>query len=66
MPQVLLQAASISLTQKSESFATQRIHVGEVKDQFGSLHTPIYDTTAFWLDITAVMLDVIEGCRYRI
>jgi cystathionine gamma-synthase len=49
------------MAQEGEGFATRCIHAGEINDQFGSPHTPIYDTTTFSFDTTANMLDVIEG-----
>lgn len=46
-----------------KGFATRSIHAGEVIDQFGAPHTPLYDTTTFRFDSTADMLDVVEGRR---
>lgn len=46
-----------------KGFATNCIHAGEIIDQFGAPHTPIYDTTTFRFSSTADMLNVIEGRR---
>lgn len=43
------------------ALATRSIHGGEVRDQFGSPHTPLYDTTTFKFDSTSDLVDVIEG-----
>jgi cystathionine gamma-synthase len=45
----------------SASFATRCIHAGELHDPYGSLHTPLYDTSSFGFDSTEQMIDVIEG-----
>ncbi|MDZ4141984.1 MAG: PLP-dependent aspartate aminotransferase family protein [Methylotenera sp.] len=42
-------------------FSTRCIHSGEMNDQFGSVHTPLYDTSTFGFSSTEKMLDVIEG-----
>ena len=42
-------------------FSTKAIHAGEIKDRFGSPHTPLYSTTTFRFDSTADMMDVVEG-----
>lgn len=47
--------------QKNGSFSTSCVHAGGGSDQYGSPHTPLYDTTTFRFDSTANMLDVIEG-----
>jgi cystathionine gamma-synthase len=44
-----------------KGFATNCIHAGEIVDQFGAPHTPIYNTTTFSFSSTADMMDVIEG-----
>jgi len=46
---------------KNNGFATNCIHAGEIADQFGAPHTPLYDTTTFRFSSTADMLNVIEG-----
>ena len=47
--------------QKNSNFSTKCIHAGKGHDQYGSPHTPLYDTTIFSFDSTEKMLDVIEG-----
>jgi len=49
------------MTTKNNGFATNCIHAGEITDQFGAPHTPLYDTTTFRFSSTADMLNVIEG-----
>jgi cystathionine gamma-synthase len=46
---------------KELSLETRCVHLGEVKDAFGSPHTPIYNTTTFGFKTTADILDVVEG-----
>jgi len=46
---------------KNNGFATNCIHAGEIADQYGAPHTPVYDTTTFRFDSTADMMNVIEG-----
>lgn len=46
---------------QAHALSTRSIHAGEVKDQFGSPHTPLYDSTTFKFDSTKELLDVIEG-----
>lgn len=41
--------------------STRSIHGGEIEDQFGSPHTPLYDTTTFKFDSTSDLVAVIEG-----
>jgi cystathionine gamma-synthase len=48
----------------STGFSTRCIHAGEFHDQYGSLHTPLYDTSTFGFDSTEQMLDVIEGRKH--
>ena len=43
------------------NLSTLCIHAGEIEDQYGSPHTPLYDTSTFRFDTTESMLDVIEG-----
>ena len=47
--------------QKNSNLSTRCIHAGKGHDQYGSPHTPLYDTTTFSFDSTEKMLDVIEG-----
>src|SRR5450830_424394 len=47
--------------QKNSGFSTRCIHAGKIDDQYGSPHTPLYDTSTFSFDSTEKMLDVIEG-----
>lgn len=47
--------------QKHAGFSTRCIHAGDMDDQFGSPHTPLYDTSTFSFASTEKMLDVIEG-----
>jgi len=42
-------------------FATRSIHAGQLHDQYGAAHTPLYDTTTFSFGSTEKMLEVIEG-----
>jgi len=42
-------------------FSTRCIHAGELNDQYGSLHTPLYDSSTFGFNSTEQMLGVIEG-----
>lgn len=51
------------MTQEIEGFATRCVHAGEIADQFGAPHTPLYNTTTFKFSSTAHMLDVVEGKR---
>ncbi|OGV76953.1 MAG: hypothetical protein A3I83_03270 [Methylotenera sp. RIFCSPLOWO2_02_FULL_45_14] len=46
---------------RNAGFSTRCIHAGEMNDQFGSVHTPLYDTSTFSFSSTEKMLDVIEG-----
>lgn len=48
----------------SAGFSTRCIHAGELNDQYGSLHTPLYDTSTFGFNSTEQMLDVIEGRKF--
>lgn len=41
--------------------STSCIHAGEIKDEHGSPHTPLYDTTTFKFKSTEDLLDVIDG-----
>lgn len=49
------------MDQKNSGFSTRCIHAGGMDDQFGSPHTPLYDTSTFSFGSTEKMLDVIEG-----
>ena len=49
------------MRQQNGSFSTRCIHAGEIDDQYGSPHTPLYDTSTFSFGSTEKMLDVIEG-----
>lgn len=51
----------MTITQQASGLSTKSIHVGEVEDQFGSPHTPIYTTTTFKFKSTADLLDVVDG-----
>lgn len=41
--------------------ATQCIHTGELSNDAGMPHTPVYNSTTFAFDSTADLLDVVEG-----
>lgn len=45
----------------AHALSTRSIHAGDGKDQFGSPHTPLYDSTTFKFDSTKELLDVVEG-----
>lgn len=49
------------MLRKNGNLSTLCIHAGEIDDQYGSPHTPLYDTSTFSFDSTESMLDVIEG-----
>jgi cystathionine beta-lyase/cystathionine gamma-synthase len=49
------------MSEKPVEFSTACIHAGEIPDQFGAPHTPLYDTTTFGFARTADLLDVVEG-----
>jgi cystathionine gamma-synthase len=49
------------VTKGNIGFSTRSIHSGEVSDELGSVHTPLYDTSTFSFSSTEKMLDVIEG-----
>ena len=49
------------MTIKNIKFSTRCIHAGLNNDQFGSPHTPLYDTTTFKFPSTEKMQRVIEG-----
>lgn len=49
------------MTRNNSAFSTQAVHAGEIEDQFGSPHTPLYSTTTFKFDTTVDLLDVVEG-----
>ncbi|MEO6118450.1 MAG: PLP-dependent aspartate aminotransferase family protein [Methylotenera sp.] len=49
------------MQKKKNNLSTKCIHAGEGIDQYGSPHTPLYDTTTFSFESTEKMLDVIEG-----
>lgn len=46
-----------------QELSTRCVHAGEFNDEFGSPHTPLYDTTTFKFNSTDDLLDVIEGRR---
>lgn len=43
------------------SLETNCVHKGEIKNLFGSPHTPIFNTTTFGFKSTADILDIVEG-----
>jgi cystathionine gamma-synthase len=43
------------------AFATRCVHAGEINDQYGAPHTPLYNTTTFKFGSTEKLLDVVEG-----
>ena len=45
----------------TKALSTRCIHAGELDDQFGSPHTPLYTTTTFKFATTADLIDVIQG-----
>ena len=49
------------MSEKNTGFSTRCVHAGEINDQFGAPHTPLYNTTTFKFGSTEKMLDVIEG-----
>jgi len=49
------------MSNKDVSFSTLCVHAGEINDQFGAPHTPLYNTTTFKFASTEKMLEVIEG-----
>jgi cystathionine gamma-synthase len=46
---------------KTAGFATRSIHAGQLHDQYGAPHTPLYDSSTFSFGSTEKMLAVIEG-----
>lgn len=53
--------AKMSENINSLSLETNCIHKGEIKNLFGSPHTPIFNTTTFGFKSTADILDIVEG-----
>lgn len=51
------------MSAKTNNLSTSCVHAETLSDQFGSPHTPLYDTTTFGFTSTAHLLDVIEGRR---
>ncbi|HEX5539242.1 MAG TPA: PLP-dependent aspartate aminotransferase family protein [Methylophilaceae bacterium] len=49
------------MSSKEVEFSTLCVHAGEINDQFGAPHTPLYNTTTFKFASTEKMLEVIEG-----
>jgi len=49
------------MDKKILEFSTRCIHAGEMDDQYGSVHSPLYDTSTFGFGSTEKMLDVVEG-----
>lgn len=49
------------MSNKEAGFSTRCVHAGEISDQFGAPHTPLYNTTTFKFASTEKMLDVVEG-----
>ena len=45
----------------SMSLETKCVHQGEIKNLYGSPHTPIFNTTTFGFRSTADILDIVEG-----
>ena len=48
----------------TKSIDTKSIHVGEIVDQFGSPHTPLYNSTTFKFKSTEDLLDVVDGRKH--
>src|SRR5690625_4478091 len=46
---------------KNKGMATRSINEGEIKDQFGAPHTPVYNTTTFTFSSTTELMDAVEG-----
>lgn len=51
------------MTHKNKGMATRCIHEGEIDDQFGSPHTPVYNTTTFTFRSTKALTDAVEGAH---
>src|SRR5690625_43776 len=46
---------------KNKGMATRSIHEGEIKDQFGAPHTPVYNTTTFTFSSTKELMEAVDG-----
>lgn len=51
------------MNEKIMGLSTMCVHAGEINDQFGAPHTPLYNTTTFKFSSTEKMLEVVEGRR---
>lgn len=51
----------MSTVNKKTGLSTTSIHGGELSNEFGSPHTPIYNSTTFAFKRTEDLLDVIDG-----
>lgn len=48
-------------TDKDKGLSTRCVHTGEVNDQFGAPHTPLYNTSTFVFPNTQELVDVVQG-----
>lgn len=46
---------------KNSGLSTRCVHAGEVNDQFGAPHTPLYNTSTFVFPTTQELVDVVQG-----
>lgn len=49
------------MSQNKTGMSTRCIHEGEIEDQYGAPHTPIYNTTTFTFSTTKELTDVVTG-----
>ncbi len=48
---------------KNQGLSTRCVHTGEINDQFGAPHTPLYNTSTFVFPDTQSLVDVVQGNR---
>jgi len=46
---------------ENHGISTRCVHTGEVDDQFGAPHTPLYNTSTFVFPNTEALVDVVQG-----
>lgn len=49
------------MSQNKMGMSTQCIHEGEIEDQYGAPHTPVYNTTTFTFSTTKELTDIVSG-----
>lgn len=49
------------MSENKKGISTRCVHEGEITDQFGSPHTPIYQTSTFVFPTTKDIIDTVQG-----